>query len=54
MIIYLQTIDDPEDSAKFEQLYEHYRSYMLKIANKILENEFDAEDAVHNAFVSIS
>ena len=54
MIIYLQTIEDPEDRAKFELLYEHYRSYMLKIANKILENEFDAEDAVRNAFVSIS
>ena len=54
MIIYLQTIEDPENREKFELLYEHYRSYMLKIANKILENEFDAEDAVHNAFVSIS
>lgn len=54
MIIYLQTIDDPEDRTKFEQLYEHHREYLLKIANKILENEFDAEDAVHNAFISIS
>lgn len=54
MIIYLQAIEDPEDRTKFEQLYEHHRAYMLKIANKILENEFDAEDAVHNAFVSIS
>lgn len=54
MIIYLQTIEDPNDRAKFEQLYIHYRAYMLKIANKILVNEFDAQDAVHNAFISIS
>lgn len=54
MIIYLQTIEDPGDRAKFEELYERYRAFMLAIANKILENEFDAEDAVHNAFVSIS
>ncbi len=54
MIIYLQAIEEPQDRAKFEQLYQHYRAYMLKIANKILENNFDAEDAVHNAFISIS
>ena len=54
MIIYLQTIKDPDDRAKFEQLYIQYRAYMLKIANNILANEFDAEDAVHNAFISIS
>lgn len=54
MIIYLQTIEDSGDRAKFEELYEHYRAYMFTIANKILENEFDAEDAVHSAFLSIS
>lgn len=54
MIIYLQTIEDPGDRANFIELYEHYRGFMFNIANKILENEFDAEDAVHNAFVSIS
>lgn len=54
MIIYLQTIEDPDDRAKFEQLYEYYRAYMVKTANKILQNDFDAEDAVHNAFISIS
>lgn len=54
MIIYLQAIEDPETREKFAELYEYYRAYMLKIANKILLNEFDAEDALHNAFISIS
>ena len=54
MIIYLQSIEDPVDREKFEQLYNFYRGYMLKHAAKILKNEFDAEDAVHNAFLSIS
>nr|WP_325179561.1 sigma-70 family RNA polymerase sigma factor [uncultured Oscillibacter sp.] len=54
MIIYLQSIEDPVDREKFEQLYKFYRGYMLKHAAKILKNEFDAEDAVHNAFLSIS
>ena len=54
MIIYLQAIEDPGDREKFAELYEHYRAYMLKIANEILDNTFDAEDALHNAFISIS
>ena len=51
MIIYLQTIEDPGDRAKFAELYERYRAYMLKIADEILKNPFDAEDALHNAFM---
>lgn len=54
MLVYLQAIDCPDDQAKFEQLYLRYRAYMFKIANKILHNEQDAEDAVHNAFLSIA
>lgn len=53
MIIYLQTIEDPGDRAKFAELYERYRAYMLKIADEILKNPFDAEDALHNAFMKI-
>lgn len=54
MILYLQAIESPGDKEKFELLYKHYRSYMFKIAHDILENEFDTEDALHNAFISIS
>lgn len=54
MVIYLQTIDAPGDRDKLEVLYKEYRSLMFYIANKILGNEKDAEDAVHAAFVSIA
>lgn len=54
MIIYLQMIDAPEEKHKFEILYTKYRGLMFYIANGILNNEQDAEDAVHTAFVSIA
>lgn len=54
MIIYLQTIDDPSGRAKFEKLYLRYRAYMYRIAYQILQRKEDAEDAVHNAFLSIA
>ena len=54
MIIYLQMIDAPEEKHKFEILYTKYRGLMFYIANGILNNEQDAEDAVHSAFVSIA
>ena len=54
MLIYLQLIDDPLDRSKFERLYIQYRSYMFVIANRILKNEYDAEDAVHQAFIAIA
>lgn len=54
MIIYLQTIDDPSDKVKFEQLYLRYQAFMYQIAYHILQNKQDAEDAVHNAFLCIA
>ena len=53
MLIYLQMIESEEDKSKFEKLYNQYRHLMFSVANKILDNQFDAEDAVHQAFVSI-
>ena len=54
MLIYLQMIDGPEDRSKFEQLYLAYRGLMYYIAESILGNEQDAEDAVHDAFASVA
>ncbi len=54
MLVYLQMIDTPEDKHKFERLYTQYRGLMFYIANQILHNLQDAEDAVHTAFVSIA
>ncbi len=53
MLIHTQTIGSVEDKTKFEQIYEKYRRMMFYVANKILQNEHDAEDAVHQAFISI-
>ena len=53
MMIYLSTIDTPEERSKFEQVYLKYRDLMFHAANRILHNDHDAEDAVHQAFLSI-
>lgn len=54
MLIYLEMIDFPEDQTKFENVYNAYKGLMFYVANKILCNEQDAEDAVHNAFIKIA
>ena len=50
---YLQTIESEEDKSKFERIYYRYRKLMFHVAMKILHNDADAEDAVHQAFVSV-
>lgn len=54
MLIYLQTIESDEEKTLFEQVYLRYRGLMLCVANRILHNDRDAEDAVHQAFVSLA
>lgn len=53
MLIYLQMLESEADQSKFEQLYIRYRGLMFYTAMQILDNERDAEDAVHEAFLSI-
>ncbi len=53
MLVYLSMIDTPEDRDKFERIYIQYRNLMYHVAYGILGNHFDAEDAVHQAFVAI-
>lgn len=53
MLIYLQMLDTPEEKARFEQIYQEYRGLMYHVANNILHDGQDAEDAVHNAFLRI-
>lgn len=54
MLICLQMIDDPARKADFEQVYHRYRQAMYRRAYRILGNEQDAEDAVHEAFIAIA
>ena len=53
MFIYLQMIELPEDKTKFEAVYLRYRGLMYHVAFQVLHNEHDAEDAVHQAFLSV-
>lgn len=54
MFIYMAIIDEPGDRQKFEYLYRTYKGLMFYVANQILHNIEDAEDAVHEAFIVIA
>lgn len=54
MLMYLQMMESTGDQSKFETLYLEYRDMMYGIAYKILRNVHDAEDAVHQAFITIA
>ncbi|MDK2986830.1 MAG: polymerase sigma-70 factor, subfamily [Clostridia bacterium] len=53
LVIYLSMLNGQEDKNKFELLYEKYRKLMFYIANNILNDEYLAEDAVHQTFIKI-
>lgn len=53
LMMYLATIETSTNQSKFEAIYTKYKNLMFYIANKILKDEADAEDAVHQAFVKI-
>lgn len=53
LTFYLQMLESDEDRSEFEKIYNKYRGRMYAIAFVILKNEHDAEDAVHEAFLSI-
>ena len=52
--LYLTLIDSEEDKKKFVQFYEAYRGLMHYTANRILQDDFAAEDAVQEAFLRIA
>lgn len=51
---YLTILSTDEDKNIFQDLYIKYRQDMYAVAYSILHNCEDAEDAVHEAFVSIA
>lgn len=53
MLIYLQTLPTEQERQSFEALYLRYRGLMLSVARQFLTEPQDAEDAVHQAFLSI-
>lgn len=50
---YLLIIEDDNNKTKFECIYLKYKDLMLNRAYDILHDSILAEDAVHNAFLSI-
>ena len=53
MLIYLQMLPDKETRSQFETLYLRYRFLMFRVARRVLSNDSDAEDAVHQAFLKL-
>ncbi|MDR2569415.1 MAG: sigma-70 family RNA polymerase sigma factor [Oscillospiraceae bacterium] len=53
ILLYISTLDTDDERIKMTQIYERYKSLMLMYARKILKNEEQAENAVHEAFLSI-
>lgn len=54
MLIYTQMIEAPPDRDLFVEIYHTYRQSMYRRAYRILQNEQDAEDAVHDAFLAVA
>lgn len=47
-------IDDEKEQSRFEQIYYSYRKQMLLVADRVLHNLDEAEDAVQNALLGIA
>lgn len=52
-IIYLSMLDNEQERKKMTDLYNEHRYVLLRYSLKIVGNQSMAEDAIHNAFISI-
>lgn len=53
LAFYLAQFEAPEDKEFFEEIYEKYIDRMFHIAASVLQSDFLAAEAVHDAFVKI-
>jgi RNA polymerase sigma-70 factor (ECF subfamily) len=53
-MLYLSLIEDEEDKCTFEHIFHSYKDDMIAIAYKVLEDRWDAEDAVQNAMLGLA
>lgn len=53
LLFYLQLLDSPEEKLRFEDIYQNYRGLMFHVADSVLHDRQEAEDAVHNAFLQL-
>ena len=54
LLLYLNVISNDDGKRTFEYYYKTYRNQMFYVANSVLHNQSDSEDAVHNAFLGIA
>lgn len=54
LLFYTALIDNEADQLRFADIYNTYCKQMLLVANKILHNSWDAEDAVQMALMGIA
>lgn len=53
MYLFLMLLDSPKEQEKFTQIYEQYRHFMWYVANQKLRDEYLADDAVQEAFLTL-
>ena len=54
VLVYVQALDGPVQRQRFETVYTACLGRMLALARRYLPGRADAEDAVHQAFVSLA
>ena len=54
MLIYLMALDTEEERIKFVRLYDEYRNRMHYTASILLKSEIEAEDIVHDTFLTLT
>lgn len=53
-MLFLLTFGTEEEKEKFSILYQDYAEFMQRVARRFLLNSYDAEDAVHDAFLYVA
>lgn len=53
LLIYLSALETDIEKKTMEKIYNEYRFMMMGYAMKILKNQAQAEDAIHNAFIAM-
>jgi len=53
MLVFTQMLETADEHLKIEEIFHTYGNLMFHVANKILNNDHDAEDAVQQALFAI-
>ena len=53
MLVFIQMLEAADERLKIEEIFHTYGNLMFHVANKILNNDHDAEDAVQQAMFAI-